>query len=49
MRNNKENNYVILAGKIVGKPYISHEIEGEKFWDCCLDVKGYRLQATSSQ
>ena len=39
MGNKKENNYVSLAGKIIDKPHISHEMEGEKFWDFCLEVK----------
>jgi len=43
MSNKKENNNVLLAGKIVGKPYVSHEMEGEKFWDCVLEVKRLSL------
>lgn len=34
-----ENNIVRLVGKIAGKPEITHEIEGEKFWELLLDVK----------
>lgn len=34
-----ENNIVRLVGKIAGEPEITHEIEGEKFWEFLLDVK----------
>ncbi len=45
MENKKENNIVKLAGKIVGLPTITHEIEGEKFWEFPLEVK--RLSGVS--
>lgn len=34
-----ENNIVRLVGKIAGQPEITHEIEGEKFWEFLIDVK----------
>lgn len=40
-----ENNTVKLTGMIAGKPAVSHEIEGEKFWEFPLEVK--RLSGVS--
>ena len=34
-----ENNRVKLAGKITGEPVVTHEIEGEKFWEFLLEIK----------
>ena len=34
-----ENNKVKLAGKVTGKPEVTHEIEGEKFWEFLLEIK----------
>lgn len=45
MENKKENNIVKLAGKIAGLPTMTHEIEGEKFWEFPLEVK--RLSGVS--
>ncbi len=40
-----ENNTVKLTGMIAGKPAVSHEIEGEKFWEFPLEIK--RLSGVS--
>ncbi len=46
MENNTiENNLVKLTGMIAGKPVVSHEIEGEKFWEFPLEIK--RLSGVS--
>ena len=34
-----ENNIVKLAGVVTGTPSVTHEIEGEKFWEFLLDIK----------
>lgn len=40
-----ENNTVRITGMIAGKPAVSHEIEGEKFWEFPLEIK--RLSGVS--
>lgn len=40
-----ENNLVKLTGMISGKPMVSHEIEGEKFWEFPLEIR--RLSGVS--
>ena len=46
MENNTiENNLVKLTGMIAGEPAVSHEIEGEKFWEFPLEIK--RLSGVS--
>jgi len=39
MENKQENNIVKLAGKITGEPEMTHEIEGEKFWEFPLEIR----------
>ena len=39
MENKQENNIVRLAGRITDKPTMTHEIEGEKFWEFPLEIK----------
>ena len=35
----KENNQVKLSGIVASEPRITHEIEGEKFWEFPLEIK----------
>lgn len=42
--NTVENNYIIVSGKVVGKPTFSHESFYEKFYDVKLEVE--RLSGT---
>lgn len=39
-----ENNIVKLSGVVTSKPVITHELEGEKFWEFLLETK--RLSGT---